>query len=88
MTDITPPAENEVWTSLLDDRFLCQVVRTEPYLGKLAISEEGVVLYVEEVGLSYNAQFGPDVEDVRMWQERCVEVVDMLTGKTQVDLTD
>lgn len=69
---------NIVWESTLDDIFECKVTRIDDYKGQLTVKENvnGQILLDKEVGLSYGAQFGPDMDDVAQWQEMCVEVVD------------
>jgi hypothetical protein len=67
---------NEVWTSMLDDKYTVTVVRESPYRGILTITEGEQVLYRESVGLMYDAQFGPDVDDVASWQDIAVRVID------------
>ena len=68
--------ENEVWNATLDDKYAISVERTEPYQGSLTISDGDEVLYREPVGLMYNAQFGPDVEDVHRWKQTAVRFID------------
>lgn len=68
--------ENEVWTATLDQKYVVTVTREAPYRGILRITEGGQVLHWETVGLMYNAQFGPDVDDVDHWQEIAVRFVD------------
>lgn len=66
-----------VWEATLDDRYECQVIRTEdPYKGILLIHDGTREILREEVGLSYAAQFGPDVDDVQLWQDMCIQAVD------------
>jgi len=67
-----------VWSSMLDGRFAIKVIWTAPYHGELTISDGATVLYREPVSLSYNAQFGPDVDDVRSWQESAIAFFDRL----------
>lgn len=40
-------------------------------------SNENKLLLDEEVGLAYDAIFGPDVDDVEVWQERVLHFVDI-----------
>ena len=68
--------ENEVWNATLDGKYAVSVERTAPYQGVLTISEGDEVLYRESVGLMYNAQFGPDVEDVHHWKQTAVRFID------------
>ena len=68
--------ENEVWNATLDDKYAISVKRTEPYQGILTISDGDEVLYQEPVGLMYNAQFGPDVDDVHHWKQTAVRFID------------
>ena len=67
-----------VWSSRLDGRFTVKVIWIAPYRGELTIADGAIVLYREPVSLSYNAQFGPDVDDVRSWQESAIAFVDKL----------
>lgn len=69
---------NIVWESKLDTIYNCQVTRTDEYKGilKLTNTENDWVLVEQEVGLSYGAKFGPDVDDVAQWQEICIQAVD------------
>jgi hypothetical protein len=72
-----------VWNSELDRRFLCKVVKTEEYRGKLYIIDltDNSILLEEPTNISYNALFGPDFHDVLMWEDRCIELVDGLKEK-------
>jgi hypothetical protein len=67
-----------IWESDLDDKYKCTVERTSERTGLLRVVETGTsrVLLEKQVGLSYGAQFGPDMADVAEWQELCVEAVD------------
>jgi hypothetical protein len=65
-----------VWNSKLDDRYEVVVTRTAPYQGELTISESGKILHRQNVGLMYNAAFGPDVTDVFGWQQIAIEFID------------
>lgn len=68
--------ENEVWTATLDEKYVVTVIREAPYRGVLTIMEGKQVLHRESVGLMYNAQFGPDADDVDAWQEIAVRFID------------
>ena len=76
--------EIEIWKSTLDKRYLCRVVRIQRrgvkdgYAGKLTVTDtrHDSVIYEQAVGLAYGAAFGPDVDDVRQWEDLCVDVVD------------
>ena len=71
--------EKPVWEATVDDHtFHCKVVRTDDYAGTLivTVTETGEVLLTEQVTLSYQAMFGPDVSDVAEWQERSLGAID------------
>ncbi len=70
--------KDAVWSSLLDRRYTVRVIRTESYSGQLIISYSGQILHREPVSLSYNALFGPDIEDVAHWKQLAVAFVDRL----------
>ena len=67
-----------IWESLLDNRYQCQVVRESAYVGTLTITdtEQNTVVYTKAVSLSYEALFGPDMDDVYLWQTLCVNFID------------
>ena len=67
-----------IWESQLDNIFDCKVTRISDRTGQLTVRENitGQLLLDKEVGLSYGAHFGPDVADVGLWQELCVNAVD------------
>jgi hypothetical protein len=74
------PAEDDltVWSSMLDGKYMVKVIRIEPYRGELTVAEGDNVLHREDVLLSFDALFGPDVADVASWQEAAMTFVDML----------
>jgi hypothetical protein len=67
-----------IWENTLDGRYKCTVTRNSQYSGQLKILDEELnnVLCDEEVRLSYGATFGPDVDDLRDWEERIISIVD------------
>jgi hypothetical protein len=67
---------NEVWSATLDGKYVVTVTSEAPCRGILTITGGEKVLDRESVGLIYNAQFGPDVEDVALWQETTVRIFD------------
>lgn len=70
-----------VWESNLDEIYACSVIRIAPYFGKLTVknTQNGEYLLDKEVGLSYDAHFGPDIENVTYWEDLCIEAVDNAT---------
>ena len=81
MTDEPGTGALPVWKSMLDGHYDVRVTRTEhTHLGLLKITDirDGRVLLEETVPLSYGAMFGPDISDVRDWQERGIAVIDAL----------
>jgi len=69
---------NLIWNSTLDSIYDCEVTRIDERTGLLKVinSESKSVLLEKTVGLSYGSIFGPDVEDVAIWQELAVKAVD------------
>jgi hypothetical protein len=71
---------NIVWENTVDQgAWAVKVERTEePYRGILTIvrTSDGKEVHREDVGLSYDAIFGPDVADVADWEDRCIAVID------------
>ena len=69
---------NVVWGTQLDKRYNIRVDRTGTYTGTLKIFDGEKLLKEWPVTLSYQAIFGPDVQDVSDWQAKVVEFVDSL----------
>ncbi len=67
-----------VWTAELDGKYTVEVLRTGPRSGNFRIREGERLIHERPTGLSYGAQFGPDVDDVATWQDWAVEVIDAL----------
>lgn len=69
---------NLIWESRLDSKYYCTVIRISERKGILKVinEENQQVLLETEVGLSYGAIFGPDMDDVRDWEETAIDVVD------------
>ena len=70
----------KIWDAVLDELYQCEVVRTQEYRGLLTIknTQNGHVILEQEIGISYDAQFGPDIGDVAYWQDICVNKIDEL----------
>lgn len=68
-----------IWESKLDEVYDCKVTRLGEYRGKLTVSDLfGRTLFEREVGLLYGAVFGPDIDDVALWEDMCVSFVNKL----------
>lgn len=68
-----------IWRQTVDnDRFTCQVDRTDDSRGLLTVTvtETQVDILSEPVPLLYGAVFGPDVADVAEWQEKSIVAID------------
>jgi hypothetical protein len=65
-----------VWQNKVDRRYDVLVERTGDYTGELVIRDGEKELLREPTTLSYRALFGPDVSDVAVWEERCIEFID------------
>lgn len=68
-----------VWKAELDNgQYKCEVKRLSSNKGQLTVEDttNNELVLNKEVGLSYGAQFGPDVSDVAYWQEMIIEAVD------------
>lgn len=73
-------SSNFVWTATLDDHtWRADVVRSEQdHEGILTVTRvaDDTEILRETVDLSFNARFGPDVDDVNMWCAMAIEAVD------------
>jgi hypothetical protein len=68
-----------VWTNKVDNKYDVFVESGEDgYKGVLVIELDGKELLREETSISYAARFGPDMEDVNIWSDRCISFIDSL----------
>ena len=80
--DISEPTQyplSVAWAGVLDCRYGIEVKRVEPYKGKLCIYDlenNKKLIHSRDTSISFDAKFGPDGNDVEMWQDIGVEVVD------------
>ncbi len=65
-----------IWKSKIDKKFDVIVERVAPYEGELVIMEDDKKLTSTSVTISYDAKFGPDLEDVRIWENFCINFID------------
>ena len=69
---------NLVYESGLDGgAYLLQVTRVAPYSGRLTLTRNDGVIFEANVGIMYDAPYGPDAEDVQLWQDMGVAAADM-----------
>lgn len=68
-----------VWSNQLDNRYDVRVERLDGHRGELVVMDGDKELLREEVGLLYGAVYGPDIENVDEWEERCAAFVDGLS---------
>jgi hypothetical protein len=71
---------NIVWVALLDARYKVTIVRKEPYRGSLELRDGEDLILEQDVGLSYDAMFGPDAADVVEWREIATQFIDKRTA--------
>lgn len=71
---------DNIWTAQLDNRYDCKVTRKDQSTGVLTVidTNTGNELINEEVVLSYDALFGPDIMDINSWEGRILEVIDAI----------
>jgi hypothetical protein len=68
-----------VWEQTVDDgTYRCWVERTEDYTGILRVEhvDDHQLLLETDVGLAYQARFGPDIADVDAWRTLSIRVID------------
>ena len=70
---------NVVWKNQVDNKYDVSVESGEDaYKGFLVIRAGEKELHREAVCIGYGARFGPDINDVFVWENRCLEVIDNL----------
>ena len=70
---------NIVWQNKLDNIYdVMMVTDNDDYKGNLIIKKGDVELLKELTTISYGARFGPDVSDVAVWENRCIDFIDKL----------
>jgi hypothetical protein len=79
MTEQPDEPRQVIWHNTMDQgAWIVKVERTGARTGELIVikaADDSEVLR-EKVFLAYEAIFGPDVDDVMQWENRCIEVVD------------
>lgn len=74
-----PESKGVAWYNTLDGRYRIEVWRTIPYEGILKIfdhEKNDEEIFSKEVGIAFDARFGPDVADVDDWGNWAIEFVD------------
>lgn len=77
----------QVWEATLDNRYHVTVERARPYQGVLQVwsdAAHATLLHSAAVGLSYDARFGPDYEDVCEWERIAADFVDGIITTPEV----
>ena len=67
-----------VWAAMFEDKYSIKVTRTAPDRGELTVSEGENVLHRELVGLNFDGQSGPYIDDVIGWHEIAIRFVQKL----------
>jgi hypothetical protein len=62
--------------SLDGGKYKLTVSRTRPYIGRLTLRRDDAVVFERDVGIMYDAPFGPDGEDIQTWQQMSSEAAD------------
>jgi hypothetical protein len=69
-----------VWEASDGDGWKIEVTREQPYRGCLRIyNKADEVIFKQSVPLAYNAQFGPDIDDVDAWVTKANTVIEQYT---------
>ncbi len=90
MTEIK---EDVVWEGTVDDHtWHAKVVGIESneYRGVLTVTRvsDDKEILCEEVGLSFGAKFGPDVDDVNLWAQMVIGAIDHFEAQHPKESTD
>lgn len=66
-----------IWEAGLDGKYICQVSRVDNTTGNLfIINENEKVIFKEEISLSFRTPFGPDINEIENWKEKCLNFID------------
>jgi hypothetical protein len=72
-----PRTGDLVWDASLDrGTYSATVTRVAPYHGLLLLTRGEETVLQRPVSMMYNAEFGPDMEDVQTWQALAVKAAD------------
>jgi len=72
---------NVIWENKIDDTYDVFVYSTEEtgnYDGFLVIKLGKTTLLKEKTEICCGAKFGPDMEDINIWEKRCIDFIDCL----------
>jgi hypothetical protein len=67
-----------IWSTMFDGKYAITVTRIAPHRGELTVAEGEKVLHREPIELSFDAQSGPDIDDVVTCHETAIRVVQTL----------
>jgi hypothetical protein len=81
MNAVNDVAGEIVWQSVLDGSYTAIVVRRAQYRGVLELWHGAKLLLQREVGLAYGAIVGPDVENIKEWEDICERFIENWTRK-------
>ncbi len=71
------PQGDLVYENSLDGgKYKLRVLREKPYLGRLTLTRDDVIVHERDVGIMYDAPYGPDVEDIQTWQQISTDAAD------------
>jgi hypothetical protein len=84
MTETQEEEPQVVWENTVDNQtWRVWVERISSYKGRLQVAhmDTDEVILNKEVGLAYQAIFGPDVADVALWEDLAVKAIDAQEGE-------
>ena len=74
---VPPLTDSCVWRRTLDEGlYTATVTRVASHRGLFTLSREGGIVLQQHVGLMYNAEFGPDAEDIELWESIGIAAAD------------
>jgi len=65
-----------IWHSRVDKKYDCRVVRVDKYNGTLQVFDGEKEIFSKPVTLAYGAIFGPDIDDLSLWEEMIINFID------------
>lgn len=75
-------SQSIVWSGTLDKKFEVIVYRKRPYKGYLIVKDihDNQVIHRQDVTINYDAQYGPDINDIDTWQGIAMKVADKVVA--------
>lgn len=81
MSFMQPMSNSLLWSSRLDNKYVCQMERMDDTVGRLTIRDQNATLMFEKfLDLNVKENNKVDMSDLANWQNICISYIDSQTS--------